>query len=89
MAEPPTTIVSTKGQVILPKTVRESRGWTPGTRLQVTETAEGVLLRPAPQRPATSLEAVFGMLHRPGRALTIEEMDAAVAAEARRRNAGG
>ena len=36
------TVVSTKGQVILPKSVREQRHWEPGTRLLVEDTAEGV-----------------------------------------------
>ena len=48
VAESTTTTVSTKGQVILPKAIRERRKWGPGTRLIVEETAEGVLLKPAP-----------------------------------------
>jgi AbrB family looped-hinge helix DNA binding protein len=34
-SDPLTTTVSTKGQVILPKAVRDSRHWTAGTRLVV------------------------------------------------------
>ncbi|WP_398473141.1 AbrB/MazE/SpoVT family DNA-binding domain-containing protein, partial [Tardiphaga sp.] len=30
-----TTLVSTKGQVILPKAIRDQRNWSPGTRLTV------------------------------------------------------
>jgi AbrB family looped-hinge helix DNA binding protein len=37
-----TTTVSTKGQVILPKAIRERRSWAAGTRLVVEETPEGV-----------------------------------------------
>ncbi len=44
----PTTRVSTKGQVILPKAVRQRRHWGPGTRLLVEETPDGVLLKAAP-----------------------------------------
>lgn len=80
-----TTTVSTKGQVILPKGVRERRRWDAGTRLTVEETEEGVLLKPAPLFAATEVGAVFGSLPFAGKAKTIEEMDAAVAAEARRR----
>src|SRR5436309_3010030 len=43
-----TTTVSTKGQVILPKAVRERRNWGAGTRLVVEDTPEGVLLKAAP-----------------------------------------
>jgi AbrB family looped-hinge helix DNA binding protein len=81
-----TTRVSTKGQVILPKAVRDRLNWTPGTSLVVESTETGVLLRAAPRFKPTTLDEVFGMSRRPGqRALTIEEMDAAVLEEARRR----
>ncbi|MBX4158727.1 AbrB/MazE/SpoVT family DNA-binding domain-containing protein, partial [Lactiplantibacillus plantarum] len=42
-----TTVMSTKGQVILPKPLRDHLRWPAGTRLTVEDTAEGVLLRPA------------------------------------------
>lgn len=74
-----TTTVSTKGQVILPKAIRERRGWKAGTRLVVEETPEGLLLKEKPLFAPTRPEDVRGMLHRPGmRAVTIEEMDEAV-----------
>jgi AbrB family looped-hinge helix DNA binding protein len=81
-------VISTKGQVILPKAVREQRNWWPGTRLIVEQTAEGVLLKPAPAIPRTEPQEVFGMLARSGPPITLEDMDAAINAEARRRNAG-
>ena len=84
-SEPLTTVVSTKGQVILPKAVRQHRNWPAGTRLVVEETSEGVLLRMAPLFEPTTVAEVFGSLKGDGRARTIEEMDAAVEAEARRR----
>ena len=81
-----TTKVSTKGQVILPKSVREHRRWKPGTRLVVEETEDGVLLRQAPLFPATTIDRAFGMLKRKGqRPVSIEEMNEAVLAEAVRR----
>lgn len=84
----PTTIVSTKGQVILPKAVREHHNWQPGTRLVVEETAEGVVLRPAARFPTTTSVEVFASLPSPGGTKTIEEMDAGLLAEASRRHAG-
>ena len=83
--EPLTTTVSTKGQVILPKPIRERREWHAGTRLLVEETAEGILLKQVPAFAATRPEDVFGMLPHPGAPKSIEEMDAAVLLEARRR----
>jgi AbrB family looped-hinge helix DNA binding protein len=84
----PTTTVSTKGQVILPKAVRAHRNWPPGTRLVVEETTDGVVLRPAASFPATAPAEVFASLPSPDGTKTIEEMDAGLLAEARRRHAG-
>ena len=47
LARRATTVVSTKGQVILPKPIRDSKGWGAGKELIVEETREGVLLRAA------------------------------------------
>lgn len=80
-----TTTVSTKGQVILPKAIRQQRHWDAGTRLVVENREDGVLLKAAPLFAATELDSVFGSLAYQGRAKTIEEMDSAVAKEARRR----
>jgi AbrB family looped-hinge helix DNA binding protein len=86
-ADKPTTVLSTKGQVILPKSIRAHRQWDAGTRLVVEDTADGVLLRPAPSFPPTQPSDVFGCLPRRGKAKTIEEMKAGVLAEAKRRHA--
>ncbi len=80
-----TTVVSTKGQVILPKVIRDEQGWPAGTRLVVEATSEGVLLKAAPLFETTSIDDVFGVLAHEGPPLTLEDMDAAVAAEAARR----
>ena len=78
------TTVSDKGQVILPKTIRERRDWQAGTRLIVEETTEGVLLTRAPAFSPTRPEEVFGILPSKGEAKTLEAMEAGVMAEARR-----
>lgn len=82
-----TTTLSTKGQVILPSAIRQRREWTAGTRLTVEETADGVLLKPAPAFAETRPEDVFGALPYKGKPKSIAEMDAGVLAEARRRHA--
>lgn len=82
------TMVSTKGQVILPKAIREKLKWKPGTELNVEETPNGVLLTPTRYFASTKLEDVAGMLRHKVRIdhpLSIEEMDAAIVTEARRR----
>jgi AbrB family looped-hinge helix DNA binding protein len=81
-----TTIVSTKGQVILPKAIREQRHWEAGTRLMVEDTADGVLLKAAPVFAPSRPEDVFASLAFRGPAKTLNEMDAGIAAEAKRRH---
>jgi AbrB family looped-hinge helix DNA binding protein len=80
-----TTVVSTKGQVILPKGIRQRRQWEAGTRLIVEDTEDGVLLRAAPLFAPTEIGTVFGSLPFAGKAKTVEEMKDAVSAEAKRR----
>jgi len=86
---PATTQLSTKGQVVLPKQIREAHGWGPGTEFIVEETANGVLLRPAPLFPRTSLDQVLGCLKYKGKPKTIEDMDKAIARGVKRRHARG
>ena len=83
-----TTRLSTKGQIILPKNIRASRAWGPGTRFTVEETGDGILLRPAGRFPETSIDEVAGCL-RSKRKATLAKMDAAVAREVSRRHDRG
>ena len=88
-AERLATTVSTKGQVILPKAILERRNWAAGTRLVVEDTPDGVLLKAAPVFAQTRPEDVAGMLAYRGPPKTLEEMDAAITAEVKRRRARG
>ena len=88
MPEPFTTTVSTKGQVTLPGAVRRALRWGPGTRLAVETTRGGVLLKPAPGFPETRPEDVFGRFAGSGPPRSLSEMEAGIAAEAKRRHAG-
>lgn len=82
-----TTTVSTKGQVILPKAIREQRRWPEGTKLIVEDTIDGVLLKAMPAFAPTRPKDVFGSLSYDGPAKSIAEMKAGIAAEAKRRHA--
>jgi AbrB family looped-hinge helix DNA binding protein len=87
-----TTTVSTNGEVVLPKAIRRRSNWQPGTRLVVEDTPDGVLLRAASVFAPTPPEDVAGMLACRGRAKAVkavEEMDAAITAEVKRRQARG
>jgi len=80
-----TTKLSSKGQVVLPKSVRDEHGWPPGTEFVVESTADGVRLRAKAPFPRTALDAVFGSVSYAGPAKTVEEMDAGIRAAVARR----
>lgn len=79
-----TTKLSSKGQIVLPKSVRTAHGWKPGTEFVVRERDNGVLLE-AKRTKHGSLDRLFGFLPYSGRPKTLKDMDEAVAAEARLR----
>ncbi len=76
-----TTRLSSKEQVILPKSVREARHWRAGAEFLVESIEEGVLLRPVKSLRPTRLDEVAGCLRRPRPAATIADMEAAIDAE--------
>ncbi|MYH57543.1 MAG: AbrB/MazE/SpoVT family DNA-binding domain-containing protein [Boseongicola sp. SB0675_bin_26] len=79
-----TTTASSKGQVVLPKVVRQSRRWEAGTRPAVEDMADGVPLKPLPVIASTRLADVFGILASTGTPRTLAEMQAGIMAEGRR-----
>lgn len=88
-----TTRMSSKGQVVLPSSIRHMRNWVAGTEFLVEETAEGILLKPVKTVAATQVEQVAGMLksrrssNRPP--ISQADMDAAIAQEVQKRHARG
>jgi len=82
-----TTIVSTKGQVILPKAIRAQMHWDTGTRLVVENTGDGVLLRAAPAFAPSRPEDVFASLPWRSAPKSLADMDSGIVAEAKRRHA--
>lgn len=77
-----TTTLSSKGQVIIPKTLRTALRWAPGTQLEVHDTPEGVLLRPAVLAKKAALPEGLAAIRRrvayAGPTVSLEDMDAAV-----------
>ena len=81
-----TTVLSSKGQIIIPKSVRSALRWGPGMRLSVQDTPEGVLLKPLVRAEkaelAPGLAAIRSRVGHRGAALSLAQMDAAVLREA-------
>ena len=77
--------VTDKGQVTLPKAIRDLLNIRPGSRIDFQVTADKTLTAQVQTRGS---EGLFGLLHRPGqRTISIEEMDDAITAEVKERSA--
>lgn len=72
------TRLSSKGQVIIPKSSRDSHHWEAGQELAVIDTEEGVLLKPVQPAPPATLEELAGCLSYTGTAKSLEEMEQAI-----------
>jgi len=79
----PTTILSSKGQVIIPSPIRKAHQWEPGQRFETIDTGDGILLKPAGPFPRTDIKHVACCLHYDGQAKTVQEMNKAIAGGAR------
>ncbi len=79
------TRLSSKGQVVLPKSVREALHLEEGAEFIVTTTPNAVVLSRVTPFPATTLEQVYGCLPHAGRPRTLEDMDAGIRRAASRR----
>jgi AbrB family looped-hinge helix DNA binding protein len=56
-----TVTLSSKGQVVIPKEIREALHWEPGTELEVISSASGVVLKAAPKKTGRSLADLIGV----------------------------
>jgi AbrB family looped-hinge helix DNA binding protein len=70
--------LSSKGQLVIPKAIRAAHHWEVGQKLELIDTGDGILLRPAKTFPRTSFEAVAGILKYTGKPKTLEDMEAAI-----------
>lgn len=84
---PNATTLSTKGQVVIPKALREACGWQPGISLTVEAVPQGLLLRPA--KPALfaqpcTLEEVLDAIAYDGPPLSDDDIARALHTEGQR-----
>ena len=82
-----TTTLSSRGQIVIPKGLRESRHWQAGTCFVVEEVPQGILLKPVSAFPPSRLEDVMGCTAYRGPALSQADIDAALDADIARRYA--
>ncbi|MEO8937761.1 MAG: AbrB/MazE/SpoVT family DNA-binding domain-containing protein [Burkholderiaceae bacterium] len=68
--------LTSKGQITVPAAVRNALGVTAGDRVEFVEVAPGRFEMIAGTKPVTALKGMFG---KPRKAVTIEQMNAAIA----------
>lgn len=77
------TTVSSKGQIVIPKDVRDRLNITTGDRLEVVERPDGVLLRKNSPKSGKSFEECVAIIRKTikydGPPVSIEEMNEAIA----------
>lgn len=78
----PTAQFSTKGQIVIPKAIRDRHAFIDGSTVEVVDTPAGVLLRlpkPAKHEPAANIIARFRARNTYyGAAVSIDEMSEAI-----------
>lgn len=72
-----TATITSKGQITIPADVRRALGVDAGDRVEFVEVEPGRFLFIAANRSVTELKGLFG---KPARAVSIDEMNAAIAA---------
>ena len=77
--------LSTKGQVVIPKSVRDAHGWGEGQELELVDTPAGVLLRAPSPFGEKDIAEVAGCLapHYKGPAVSVGDMNRAAARAAK------
>lgn len=77
----PSSVVTSKGQITIPKEVREALGVDTGDRVEFVESAKGVFEMVAASKDVRELK---GMIERPRKPVSVEDMRRAVARRAGR-----
>lgn len=74
-----TTVISAKGRIVLPKAILDQLHCEPGTRLSIEIAQGSILLNATPVFTASTIDALFGSMRRGDPALSIDDMNAAIA----------
>ena len=73
-----TTKLSSKGQVIIPKPLRNEHHWDAGQELIVINVGDGILLKPKTPFEETDINSVASCLKFKGRKKSLQDMETAI-----------
>lgn len=76
-----TATITTKGQVTIPAEVRQRLGIEAGDRIEFVEIEGGYAIKPA----IDDVRSLKGLLRKPSKAVTVDDMNAAIRARGSRR----
>ena len=69
-----TITLSSKGQVVIPKEIRDELHWNAGTQITLISSASGVTLKAVPKKTGRKLADLTGFFKHEGPPLSIEEL---------------
>jgi AbrB family looped-hinge helix DNA binding protein len=69
-----TTKLSSKGQIVIPKEIRDELHWEAGTELTLVATGSGVSLKAISAKTGRNLGDLIGLLKHEGAPIAIEEL---------------
>lgn len=81
------TRLSSKGQIVIPRQIRQSHGWGPGVSFSIIDEGDSIILKPALNRKTTVLDDVVGCAAYSGPTKSLADMDAGILEEARKQAA--
>jgi AbrB family looped-hinge helix DNA binding protein len=78
------TKLSSKGQIVIPRQIRQNHGWKQGVCFSIIDDGDSIVLKPVISREITLLADVIGCAGYDGPKKSLAEMDAGVLEEAQR-----
>lgn len=79
-----TTHLSSKGQIIIPQTVRQAHNWQPGLEFEVKDMDGSILLTPLKPFKSVSVKEVLGCVKYKGPKKSLKEMERGIAKGAKK-----
>jgi len=73
-----TTKISSKGQVVIPKSLRVAHHWEAGQELVVVDVGDGILFKPKSPFKETNINEVASSLKFTGKTRSLDDMDEAI-----------
>jgi AbrB family looped-hinge helix DNA binding protein len=73
-----TTKLSSKGQVVIPKSLRVAHHWEVGQELIVADVGDGILFKPKTPFKETNINEVAASLKFTGKTRSLDDMDEAI-----------